>query len=52
MNRMYSVESAFGGFNFYDENGNFTGYSVTDIGIVKNSKVKKGETTAYVVSSI
>lgn len=31
MKRIYSVESVFGGQDFYDENGNFIGYSVPGI---------------------
>ena len=50
MSRIYSIQSAFGGSDFYDENGNHVGYSVPGIGGGEDFFWDNGE-TGYTVDS-
>lgn len=51
MSRIYGIESAFGGSDFYDENGNHVGYSVPGIGGGEDYYWDDGS-TGYSVDSI
>ena len=51
MGRIYGIESAFGGSDFYDENGNHVGYSVPGIGGGEDYFWDNGE-TGYTVDSV
>ena len=51
MSRIYSVESIFGGQDFYDENGKHVGYSVPGIGGGEDYFWDNGE-TGYSVDAV